>query len=897
VTTEAVRVPRTRQGPPAPVVGIGASAGGLRAFEAFFAGMPVDADTGLAFVVVQHLSPDHASILADLVRRHTRMDVFEVEDGMEVRPDCTYVIPPNRSMAYEAGRLRLSTPAAPRGRRLPIDFLFRTLAAELGEQAIGIVLSGAGSDGTEGLRAIKLGGGLVIAQRPETAEVDSMPRSAIAAGIVDMVLAPAEMPSHLLGYATRAFTARSSARGPARRGREPALASILGIVHTDSGHDFTGYKPATMMRRIERRMAINHVDTLDHYLDLLRGTPGEADSLARDLLIGVTTFFRDPDAFDALRRRVVAPVVAASGSETAIRVWVPACSTGEEAYSIAILFREEMDAQARSAPVQVFATDIDGDAVAKARTGLYPPGIAADVSTERLARHFVEEPGGNGYRVGRSLRDMVVFSEHDITRDPPFSRLDLVSSRNVMIYMGPQLRDRVLSVLHYSLLPGGALFLGTSESLGEQHHLFTTVDRAARIFRRPEEAGGEGPVPSGHAPAGATDWRHWRPDGSPTPGLVPPSRELAEGASPAPEVPDAAVADDAGDPDATGRAAENAVEQVARLERELRASEAYLRSATQELEHANADLTSTNEELQSVNEELQSVNEELETSQEELQSVNEELATTNAELQAAVGALTRTNNDLSNLVAGTGVATLFVDLDLRIGRFTPGIAEILNLIPGDTGRPLGQVVSNLVGHEQLTGEVRAVLDTLVPREAEVRTEAGAWYLMGIRPYRTLENLIEGAVLTFTDTSELKRAEAVVREADGLRRRAAVIHDAGDAIVVHDDAGRILAWNPAAIRLLGWTEEEALALDVRDLVPEDRRPDFVQRTGELARASVLEPRRAGWRTRDGRTVQVTLVSTRLVDAAGVPYATSSILRAIDPAPRDEHEPGAGGGGDV
>ena len=419
-----------------PIVGIGASAGGLAAFEAFFSGMPAETDPGMAFVLVQHLAPDHKSILSDLVKRYTRMQVFEVEDGMAVRPNCAYIIPPNRDMAFLDGTLQLLEPVAPRGHRLPIDFFFRSLAQDQHERAICIVLSGTGSDGTLGVRVVKGEGGMVMAQNPESTEYDGMPRSAIATGVVDYVLPPAEMPPQIIAYVAHAFGRPPRPVSLPTPKAGDAMKKVFILLRAQTGHDFSLYKQSTINRRVERRMAVHQIERLSEYVRHLQQTPAEVEALFRDLLIGVTNFFRDPEAFAALKEQVIPRLCADKDAGAAIRVWVPGCSTGEEAYSIAILLQEHMELLKQSFKVQVFATDIDRQAIEQARTGVYPASIAADISPERLSQFFVLEPDSTAYRVHKSLRDLLVFSEQDVIKDPPFSKLDLISCRNLLIYMG-----------------------------------------------------------------------------------------------------------------------------------------------------------------------------------------------------------------------------------------------------------------------------------------------------------------------------------------------------------------------------------------------------------------------------------------------------------------------------
>jgi two-component system CheB/CheR fusion protein len=463
------------------IVGIGASAGGLAAFEAFFSAIPDGTEPGMAFVLVQHLDPNHESILTDLIGRYTRMPVYEVKDGMVVQPNCVYVIPPNRDMTLEYGTLQLQEPAEPHGHRLPIDLFFRSLALSKQEQAIGIILSGTGSDGTLGVRAIKAEGGMVMAQSPESGEYDGMPRSAIATGLVDYILPPAEMPNQLIAYVTQVFGKRPKTAPRA----EDSMIKIFNLLRIQTGHDFSHYKQNTIIRRMERRMAINNIKSVDEYVHYLELKPAEVEALFRDLLIGVTSFFRNPAAFEALQKKVIPYLFTDKHPDSTIRIWVPGCSTGEEAYSIGILCQEHIELLKQFFKIQIFATDIDSRAIEEARRGIYPPIISIDVSPERLKRFFTLDPDGN-YRIHRSIRDMVLFSEHDITKDPSFSKLDLISCRNVLIYMDRELQKRLISLFHYSLNPGGFLLLGSSETVGEFENLFGTLDLKSRssIFIR-----------------------------------------------------------------------------------------------------------------------------------------------------------------------------------------------------------------------------------------------------------------------------------------------------------------------------------------------------------------------------------------------------------------------------
>jgi two-component system CheB/CheR fusion protein len=891
------------------------------------------------------------------------------------------------------GTLQLLEPAAPRGQRLPIDFFFRSLAQDQHERAIGIVLSGTGSDGTQGVRTIKGEGGMVMAQNPESTEFDGMPRSAIATGLVDYELPPAEMPAQLIAYAAHAYGKLIKSDTVTAPRAESALKKIFILLRAQTGHDFSLYKPNTIHRRIERRMAVHQIDALDGYVKYLQQAPAEVEALFHDLLIGVTNFFRDPEAFRVLEEQVIPKLFAGKRTGDVIRVWSPGCSTGEEAYSLAILLQERMETLKASYAVQVFATDIDSRAIAVARAGLYPSSIAADVSPARLARFFTLEPGGGAYRIHKTIRDMVIFSEQDVIKDPPFSKLDLISCRNLMIYMNGDLQKRLITLFHYALNPGGFLFLGTSETVGEFADLFAVLDRKLKLYQRKEDfhgmqratlgrflptmtaiesalphAAGKTAFPvklplrelteqallqqivqAGALVSGRGDilYLHGRTgmylepaageagidnilkmareglrrdlavalhqaadtkEVVRAPGLrvktngdfttvnliVRPVRAgpaatpetplylviLEEAPAPGPEQAQQAgpTSDNDGAGAEAGSGATGADARIAALNLELRAKDEYLQTTREQLETANEELKSANEEMQSVNEELQSTNEELETSKEELQSVNEELSTVNNELQTKVVDLSRLNNDMNNLLAGTGIATVFVDHQLRILRFTPTAGAIINLIGSDVGRPVGHIVSNLVGYDRLVADTQAVLDTLIPKEVDVESAAGKWYTMRIQPYRTLDNVIEGAVITFVDITEMEQTRETLHKANALLRLAVVVRDAHDAITVQDLEGRIIAWNPGAVRMYGWSEAEALAMNVRERIPQALREFCLDKIAHLSRAEILEPYFTQRIAKDGAVVEVSIVSTALVNEAGQMYAIATTERA-------------------
>ncbi|MDQ1277307.1 MAG: two-component system, chemotaxis family, CheB/CheR fusion protein [Thermodesulfobacteriota bacterium] len=710
-----------------------------------------------------------------------------------------------------------------------------------------------------------------MVQNPDSTEYDGMPRSAIATGLVDYELPPAEMPAQLIAYVTHAFgKPPRPASAPAPKA-ETALKKIFVLVRAQTGHDFSQYKPSTIHRRVKRRMAVHQIETMDGYVKYLQQAPAEVEALFRDLLIGVTSFFRDPEAFKVVEEQIIPKLFAGKSAEAVIRVWAPGCSTGEEAYSLAILLAEHQGAMKQTVKVQAFATDIDAQAIATARSGLYPASIAADITPERLTRFFAAAPDGSAFRIHKGIRDMLIFSEQNVIKDPPFSKLDLISCRNLLIYLGGELQKKLVPLFHYALNPGGFLFLGTSETVGEFMDLFTVLDRKMKLYQRREDIHNARHAVLGRfmPPTATVDMAFPRFHEKAAGTRKLPLRELTEQALLQQLSPVAALVNGQGDilylhgrtglylepaPGETGTsnilkmareglrhdlatALHKAVgtrdsvcypglrvktngetttvnltvrpvtavpaatplyliileqgppfdpkgahpaaslagawangpdtdvdERIAVLKQELRAKEEYLQTTNEELE-------TSNEELKSSNEEMQSVNEELETSKEELQSVNEELATVNAELQTKVADLSRANNDMNNLLAGTGIATVFVDHGLHILRFTPAATRIINLILSDVGRPVGHIVSNLVGYNRLVADVEGVLDTLIPKEVEVQTQAGDWYSLRIQPYRTLGNVIEGAVITFVDITEMKKIRDELRKANERLRLA------------------------------------------------------------------------------------------------------------------------------
>ena len=948
-----------------PIVGIGASAGGLEALELFLGKVPVGC--GMAFVIVLHLDPTHKGMMAELLQRTTPMKVMQVKDRTRVRPDCVYVIPPNKDLSILHGVLHLLAPVTPRGLRLPIDFFFRALAADMAEHSIGVILSGMGSDGMSGLKAIKGVAGAVFVQDPDSAKFDGMPRSAVDAGLAD-VIAPVEtLPGKISTYLHHIplITPRGLAKEDGKVHSD--IEKIMILLRAQTGHDFSLYKKQTVCRRIERRMGIHQISRIASYIRFLRENPQELELLFKELLIGVTSFFRDPAVWSQLNAEVIPSLLKDHPAGQALRVWIPACATGEEAYSMAIVFKEvqEQLMPAGRHKLQIFATDLDKNAIEKARAGIYPANIAADVSQERLNRFFI--PVASGYQVSKSIRETVIFAQQNLIMDPPFTRLDLVSCRNLLIYLTPELQKKLFPLFHYSLNPGGVLLLGSAETVGGFTNFFAPLAGKTQLYRRLASDLRSEPA---EFPASFLPARKCVP-----PQTLPPAASLQSQAeqlllqrySPAAvlvnnngdiifinertgkylepaagkanlnlfamareglryELNDAfrralqkkdtvvrrhmKVVTDAGlqavdltvqaitepvtlrglvmvvftdvvTPPATKGAAKGKSPSIgsarmAALERDFEQARQELQTTREEMQASQEEAKSANEELQSANEEMQSTNEELTTSTEEMQSMNEELQTLGAELQHKVEDLSILNNDQKNLLDNTDVATLFLDPSLRVRLFTAGTNRVFKLIPGDVGRTITDIVSDLT-YPELAEHAREVLRTLAMHEQTAASRDGCLFLVRIKPYRTQENMIVGVVITFADITETKRKEEALRKANDLLRLAVVVRDSRDAITVQDLDGRIIAWNPGAVRMYGWSETEALTMNVHDRIPKGQHQSALDRLQQLSRAEILEPYRTQRVAKDGTVREVTIVSTALVNEAGQVYAISTTER--------------------
>ncbi|ACO45082.1 CheR family methyltransferase [Deinococcus deserti] len=890
---------------PTAIVGIGGSAGALDSYERLFTALAQG--SGMAFVVVPHLDPQSGSLMPELLARCTSLPVVEITDGLEAAAEHVYVAPPGHTVTLLRGALQLTPDPQP---HLPIDTFFASLAADQGERAVAVVLSGMGIDGSRGVQAIKQNLGLVYVQDPATAQYASMPQSAVATGTADQVLPAEELAAELFAQVTRTQTLRYPEAFASDGRASASLQKVLNQVRVRTSHDFSQYKLNTLVRRIDRRMKSQQIQDLEQYAHVLRDNPEEVRALFRDFLINVTSFFRDPQAFEmvAAHLRTYMREHAESGS---FRIWVAGCSTGEEAYSLAMLLREVLEEteDLSHVGVQIFATDLDQEAVDTARLGLYSTQAVAGVSTERLDRFFIARDGG--YQVRSELREMIVFARHNVFRDPPFTRLDLVSCRNMLIYFSPELQKEVLPLFHFALKPGGLLFLGPSETLGTSREMFGTLDNRWKLYRR-----------EGFRPAGTLALANL----SQTPLTIEPQRTsrehhlrfqparpressvsssvqtvlLAEWTPPAVavdaqgtvvyvsgrtgaylELPNGvpnnnvvdmafpelryeligalreAVATDSevrspvldftvqctphqlelvvtpmrypgqpqdlflivfldrgqaplqslasAGPDTSGR--------VAQLERELQRTKEYLQATIEETEVALEERKSTNEELQTTNEELQSSIEELMTSKEELQSLNEELSTINAEHHVIITDLQQANDDMKNLLDSVGIATVFLDNNLRVKRFTPRITEVVSLMSVDLGRPITDIASNL-RYDILAEDIQRVIQTLIPYETEVQTKDGRWFLMRISPYRTFDNTIDGAVVVFTNIDTVKQLHHQLRDAQD--QNEAVLNTMSDPVVVLDHNLRVLSHNKALLELLQLQVADAKGVRLFDL---------------------------------------------------------------------------------
>ena len=973
-----------------PVVGLGASAGGVQALLSFLENLPVD--TGMAFVIVMHLSPTHESNACAVLQRATTMPVQEVKQLTYIACNNVYVISPKLQLEMNDGYLRVRAAERPIGQHVAIDLFFRTLADVHRSRSFGIILSGTGADGAVGLARLKEQGGVTIAQDPDDAEYDGMPLAAVHSGMVDFVLPVALMPQKLIDLwrnarsiilpplepsavpaatvKTTTASALPASPGPARTQfdtTEQALRDVLALLHTRTGHDFRHYKRATVLRRIERRLQVREVADLVAYRNLLKNDPGECDALLNDMLIGVTQFFRDSEAFDALACEVLPQIFEGRAEHEQVRVWSAACSTGEEAYSLAILLKEQAQRRALPPAVQVFATDIDERAIAVARAGVYPQAIETDVSPTRLRNWFLKD--GVRYRVVKPVRDTVLFAAQNIMRDPPFSKLDLISCRNLLIYLNRDRHAQILEMFHFALGGSGYLFLGGSESAESLSDYFVPVDKKHRLYRArplahtaqspmafrstlsvPHAAGMQAPpveirkfsfaevhqralvlaaAPSAlvnhssetvYLSAGAGAFLH-HAVGEPSRNLVAmvaPELRLElrtalfqalrggktietqririerDGCSEMVSMTAQPVRDPVADADFVlvlfrqSRASEDAPADnaqggqrdavIAGLEEDILRTKVQLQDTIEQAETSTEELKASYEELQAINGELRLATEELETSKEELQSVNEELITVNSELKRKVDETSKSNDDLQNLIVSTDIATIFVDRQMHIKRFTPRATDIFNILPGDVGRSLHDITHRL-SYPELAGDGATTFATLHGVEREVSSSNGRAYLARVLPYRTDHDRIEGAILTFIDITRRQDAEARVLASEA--RMHLVAESMMDyAIITLDANGLITSFNKGAERIFGHREEDVLGSDFALIfTPEDRAAGAPEQERSRAREVGRADDERWHLRRDGTRVYCSGVTTRLGEGAFHGYA--KIARDVAP----------------
>lgn len=942
------------------VVGIGASAGGLAALKLFFDHVP--ADSGLAFVVVIHLAPEHKSHMADLLQPHVAIPVQQVTDVTLLEPNHVYVIPPNANINTIDTHLRLSKLEEKRSKRAPIDHFFRTLASTHDGQAVGVVLTGTGSDGTLGIKDIKARGGLIIVQDPNEAEYDGMPQSAIATGLVDLILPVNQIPAAIMRFdhTEPRVPIGEEPEDDAESGEPAILQKIFAQLRARTDRDFSRYKRSTILRRISRRMQLNYLEDMQSYLERLREEPDEVRALADDFLITVTSFFRDTEVFDKLETDVIPRLFDHKRTADTVRVWSVGCATGEEAYSLAMLLVERAG-QVKSPPqIQIFASDLHKRSLDRAREGFYPGDIETDISSERLKRFFTRENGG--FRVVKEIRDLVVFAPHNLLADPPFSRLDLLTCRNLLMYLQRQVQRDVIELFHYALNAEGTLLLGSAETI-DASDLFRTEDKRLCLYRKRNVPAPEPRLPVFPLTRNRIASEVGRQEGqfepiaygtlhqrmveryAPPSILVSPDNKLvhlSEHAGrylvhPGGEItasvfklvreelrielrtslqaarekkeaidskpipvrfngharPVVMHARPALEPDQEGfvmiifeerepqkiavegeiegasRDTSRDAERIQELEAELNLSRQRLQAIIEEYETSQEEMKASNEEMQSTNEELRSTMEELETSKEELQSINEELQTVNQENRHKVEELAQLSSDLQNLLSATDIATLFLDRELRILRFTPKLGDLFNIRVTDRGRPISDLTHRL-GYHELCADAENVLHRLVPIEREVRDERGHWYLTRILPYRSTEDRIEGVVTTFIDISTRRNAEEALRNNEDLLRRMMNIDVIG--VMILDQSGALIDSNDAFLRMFGYTRQEVAshAITWRTLTPPEFAAITEEQFGRLTREGKIGPFEKQYIRKDGSRSWMIFAGTSVDDGTVIEY---------------------------
>ena len=937
-----------------PIVGMGSSAGGLETLEQFFSKMPEN--TGMAFVIVQHLDPTHVGMMPELLQRTTKMKVFQASDCLVVKPNCIYVIPPNKSMSILNGTLHLFAPIETHGLRLPIDTFFRSLALDKQENSIGIILSGMGSDGSLGIKAIKEKSGIVLVQDPKTAKFNGMPTSAIETIIPDIIAPVEEIPAKLINLLK--FMPLAIIDHEIDINNKSNVDKIIILLREQTGHDFSLYKKSTLFRRIERRKGIHQINKIQDYVRLMQENPKETEILFKELLIGVTSFFRDPEVWIKLKDTVIPEMLSKLPDGYVLRAWVTGCSSGEEAYTLAIIFKEVIEeiGEKRNISLQIFATDLDNDSIEKARKGYYLPNIVADVSPERLSNYFTSSNGG--YRINSTIREMVVFAPQNVIKDPPFTKLDILTCRNMLIYMEPELQKKIIRLFNYSLNAGGVMVLGSAETLGNDSDGFEIIDPKLKIFRRSPKTLSPRLIdfPSSYSATNLIKQKTLT-----TPVIENNIQTLANQIIIQNYAPASVLVTEIGDiinitgrtgkylepvsgkanwnifamlrdnlrielpiafkkvikdfepitlkniridnygkeifvdvtlqqiekpdflkgkilivfkdlPEISGNQGEKSKAENQKtyprqkeLEIELSQSLEDLQTIREEMQTSQEELKSTNEELQSTNEELQSTNEELTTSKEEMQSLNEELQTVNVELQSKITDYMQANNDMKNLLNSTDIATLFLDKELNIRRYTDPTTNIFKIRNTDIGRPFTDLVTDL-RYPEIEDHALQVIKTLNFIEKSITTNDGRWFDIKIMPYRTLDDHIDGLVLTFNDVTKFKKMELELKEANeklqisSETRYRHLFESAKDGILILDaETGKIIDVNPFLIELIGYSKDQFVEKAVWEvdffkdiIINKDKFMEMQQKQSEHYEALTME-------TGDGRKINIEFIS--------------------------------------
>ena len=939
-----------------PVVCIGGSAGSLEPIQGFFSSLPLQ--TGMAFIVLLHQDSSKKSLLTEIIRRKANTKVQLIKDGMKVSQDCIYISPPKCNINVFNGKFYLGKTSEGFKGQAVIDFLFSSVSQEYRENAIGVIMSGMGRDGSMGIRKIKEEGGLSIVQDPESSKFSSMPEAVCKNGMADYVLEPSKMPEKIISYIKQSGRILISRKLPLKSDEIQYLQRIFLLIRNQTGNDFSGYKINTLMRRIERRMAIHEISDISRYVRYLKENKSEVDLLGRDFLINVTRFFRDPPAFDALKKRALLPILRKKKPNRTFRVWVPGCSSGEEAYSVAIVINECLRELKLNIDVQVFATDIDREIIKIARRGTYQKSIESDIGPERLSKYFSQS--GNELKINKSIREMLVFAPHNIIKDPPFTELDMICCRNLLIYLQRELQARLFPRFQYSLKENGILFLGTSESLGSHSDIFSVIDKKWKIYKRGKELSrkpmlnfrsgrnvGLLPAPvqrikddpvailadrtllRAYAPpsvivnaSGQILYVHGRTGkylelapGGMSSNIVSMAKEglktrllssinkaarsgselicknieiesqgerttLSLHVKPIEKLTDSAVMLAVSFIETAGKNRKKEETRPARktpgknesavlreLRKELQETGDSLKATIEELETTNEEFKSTNEELQSTNEELQSTNEELETSREEHQSMNEELTIINSELETKIEDLTKVNDDLKNLLSCVDYPVIFLDSDLRIRRFSSMTEEIIRIIPSDVGRKI-EDISTVFQDVSLRGISETVLKDLACREKELITDKGIPYNVRVSPYRTKGNLVDGVIISFKKTDSRSK------------RLASVLNASNDAIILHDLKGNILEWNRGASKAYGYTEREALMMNISQVTHPDKAAEYADLIKYIRKGKTVDQFKTRRVDKRGRVIDTWITATVLYDEKGDPIGLATTERDVN-----------------